>query len=216
MRIKMLATVSAALLLGAAAPPRPAPIEQLDVALHELTPTSAEFTVGTIPEGERGLFARARADRIEVDPDALALIGDRQSARALAALLLSYYAMPDPNRLTTSPSRVGSVAAAAGAILLGTQVIDPVDKKAYGNDERVRPTLQLGWFLPPREDADTGAIRASRMVAMLNKAGGCSGPLTDLLGDAEKLGSREAIALARRVRKDLGTSVYPPDYSCDG
>ena len=51
---------------------------------------------------------------------------------------------------------------------------------------------------------------------MLNQAGGCSGPLADLLADAEKLGNREAASLARRVRKDLGRSIYPPDYSCDG
>ncbi|MDG2532430.1 hypothetical protein P6144_02125 [Sphingomonas sp. HITSZ_GF] len=216
MRFKLLAMVSAALVLGAAAPPRPAPIEQLDVALHELTPASAEFTVATIPDGERGVFARARADRIEVDPDALALVEDKQSARALAAMLLSYFAMPDPERLTTSPSRVGTVAAAAGVILLGTKVIDPTDKKVYGNDDPGHPALELGWFPPSRVNAADGAVRASRMVAMLNKAGGCSGPLADLLGAAEKLGNREALALSRRVRKDLGSSIYPPDYSCEG
>ena len=214
MRIKMLAMVSAALVLGAAAPPRPAPIEQLDVALHELTPNGGTFTLATIPEDERGAFARARADRIEIDPDALALVEDKQSARALAALLLSYYAMAEPNRLTTSPSRVGTVAAAAGAILLGTQVIDPVNDKSYGRDERERQIAGLGWFPPARVDAADGTIRASRLVAMLNKAGGCSGPLADLLGAAEKLGNREALALSRRVRKDLGSSIYPPDYSC--
>lgn len=216
MRVPALVLASAALLLGAAAPPRPAPIEQLDVALHELTPAGAEFSVATIPDGERGSFARARADRIEVDPDALVLIGDRQSARALAALLLSYYAMPDPDRLTTSPSRVSTVAAAAGAILLGTKVVDPVDKKKYGSEEKGQPALQLGWFLPARANAAEGAIRASRMVAMLDKAGGCSGPLADMLDEAEKLGNREALMLSRRVRKDLGSSIYPPDYSCDG
>jgi hypothetical protein len=220
MLVRGLAMLSAVLLLGAApprpAPPRPAPIEQLDVALHELTPSGAEFTLATIPAEERGAFARARADRIEIDPDALALVADKQSARALAALLLSYYAMPDPNRITTSPPRIGSVAAAAGAILLGTKVIDPTDKKDFGYDEQQRQVSQIGWFPPARVDAGDGAVRASRMVAMLNKAGGCSGPLADLLGEAEKLGNREALALSRRVRKDLGTSIYPPDYSCDG
>ncbi len=211
-----LALVSAALLLGAASAPRPAPIEQLDVALHELVPNGGDFTLATIPADERGVFARARVDRIEVDPDALALVEDKQSARALAALLLSYYAMPDPARVTTSPSRVGTMAAAAGAILLGTKVIDPVDKKPYRDDERDIPALQLGWFLPAREGPEDGAIRASRMVALLNKAGGCSGPLTDVLDSAEKLGNREATELARRVRKDLGRSIYPPDYSCGG
>ncbi|WP_342251614.1 hypothetical protein [Sphingomonas sp. OTU376] len=211
-----LALASAALLLGAAGAPRPAPIEQLNVALHELTPNGGDFTLATIPADERGVFARARVDRIEVDPDALALVEDKQSARALAALLLSYYAMPDPARVTTSPSRVGTMAAAAGAILLGTKVIDPVDKKAYRDDERALPALQLGWFLPAREGPEDGAIRASRMVAMLNKAGGCSGPLADVLDSAEKLGNREATDLARRVRKDLGRSIYPPDYSCGG
>lgn len=216
MRIKMLAMVSVALVLGAAAPPRPAPIEQLDVALHELMPGSSEFTLAIIPAAERGAFARARVDRIEVDPDALALVEDRQSARAVAALLLSYFAMPDPQRITTSPSRVGTTVAAAGAILLGTKVIDPTDKKDFGYEEQVRPAFQLGWFPPAREGPEAGAIRASRMVAMLNKAGGCSGPLTDMLEHAEKLGNREATELARRVRKDLGRSIYPPDYSCDG
>ncbi|MDQ0250604.1 hypothetical protein J2W22_002668 [Sphingomonas kyeonggiensis] len=215
MRIKMLAMVSAALVLGAAAPMRPAPIEQLDVALHELVPGEAPFTLATIPAEERGAFARARVDRIEVDPDALALVEDRQSARALAALLLSYYAMPDPDRVTKGPSRVGTMAAAAGAILLGTQVIDPIDKKYAGQDDRIRPALELGWFLPARESAEEGAVRASRMVALLNKVGGCSGPLADVLDHAEKLGNRAATSLARRVRKDLGRSIYPPDYSCD-
>lgn len=220
MRVSALVMASAALLLGAASPPpplpRPAPIEQLDVALHELTPAGAEYTVATIPDGERGAFARARADRIEVDPDALALIGDKQSARALAALLLSYYAMPDPVRASAAPSRIGSAALAAGAILLGTQVIDPVDRKKYGAEDQGRPALELGWFPTAAGGPEDGAVRASRLVAMLNKAGGCSGPLTDLLGAAEKLGNREALALSRRVRKDLGSSIYPPDYSCDG
>lgn len=216
MRIKMLAMVSAVLVLGAAAPPRPAPIEQLDIALHELTASGAEFTLAIIPTDERGAFARARIDRIEIDPEALALVEDRQSARALAALLLSYYAMPDPKRVTTSPSRVGTMAAAAGAILLGTKVIDPVDKKDFGYEEQTRPALELGWFPPAREGPEVGAIRASRMVALLNKAGGCSGPLADVLESAEKLGNREAVQLARQVRKDLGRSIYPPDYSCNG
>lgn len=216
MRIKMLAMVSAALALGAAAPPRPAPVEQLDIALHELTASGAEFTLAIIPTDERGAFARARIDRIEIDPEALALVEDKQSARALAALLLSYYAMPDPNRLTTSPSRIGTMAAAAGAILLGTKVIDPIDKKDLAYDDQARPALQLGWFPPVREGPEVGAIRASRMVALLNKAGGCSGPLTDVLENAEKLENREAVRLARQVRKDLGRSIYPPDYSCDG
>jgi hypothetical protein len=217
MRTSLLALASAALLLGAAAPaPRPAPIEQLEVALHELAPPGAEFTLGTIPGADRGPFARARVDRIEVDSDALALIGDKQSARALAALLLSYYAMPDPVRASGAPSRIGSAAIAAGAILLGTQVIDPVDRKKYGYDEQNRPALQLGWFPSAAGGPGDGTVRASRMVAMLNKAGGCSGPLTDLLADAEKLGNKDALLLARQVRKDLGSSIYPPDYSCDG
>ena len=215
MRIKMLAMVSAALALGAAAPPRPAPIEQLDVALYELTPGGAQFTLATIPAEERGVFARARVDRIEVDPDALALVDDRQSARALAALLLSYYAMPDPDRVSHGPSRIGSMAAAAGMILLGTQVIDPMDDKSYSREDRQRKIGGLGWFPPARIETGDGPIRASRLVAMLNQAGGCSGPLADLLADAEKLGNREAASLARRVRKDLGRSIYPPDYSCD-
>lgn len=211
-----LAIISSVLLLGAAAAPRPSPIEQLDIALHELTPAGAEFTVATVPDAERGVFARARADRIEVDPDAMALIGDKQSARALAALLLSYYAMPDPERLTRGPSRMATAAAAAGVILLGTQVIDPMNDKSYGRDERARQIAGLGWFPSARLTTADGPLRASRMVAMLNKAGGCSGPLVDLLGEAEKLGNREAVALSREVRKDLGNSVYPPDYSCDG
>ncbi len=209
-----LAMVSAALLLGAASTPRPAPIEQLDVALHELNPSRADFTLATIPTEARGVFARARPDRIEVDPDALMLVEDRQSARALAALLLSYYAMPDPARVITSPSRAGTMAAAAGAILLGTQVIDPIDRKVTRDDDRLRPALQLGWFLPGREGPEDGAVRASRMMALLDKAGGCSGPLADVLDNAEKLGNREATQLARSVRRDLGTSIYPPDYSC--
>jgi len=218
MRIQKLAMVAvAALALGAAAPsPRPAAIEQLDLALHEMAPSGAEFALGTIPEDARGPFARARVDRIEIDPEALALIQDKQSARALAALLLSYYAMPDPASVRTSPSRAGTIAAAAGAILLGTQVIDPVDDKSYSRDERERQISNLGWFPPARTEAGDGPVRASRMVAMLNQAGGCSGPLADLLADAEKLGNRDALALARQVRKDLGRSIYPPDYSCAG
>jgi len=215
MRITLLAMVSAALALGAAAPPRPAPIEQLDVALHELTAKGAEFTLATIPAEERGAFARARADRIEVDPDALTLVEDIQSARAVAALLLSYYAMPDPDRISKGPSRIGSMAAAAGMILLGTQVIDPVDDSSYSREDRQRKYAGLGWFPPAHQNAGDGPVRASRMVAMLNSVGGCSGPLTEVLTHAEKLGNREATGLARRVRKDLGRSIYPPDYSCD-
>jgi hypothetical protein len=220
MRIVKLAMVAATLALGAAAPSppsatRPAPIEQLDIALHEMTPSGAEFTLGVIPDEDHGPFARARADRIEVDPRVLTLIGDKQSARALAALLLSYYAMSEPTRVRTSPSRAGTIAVAAGAILLGTQVIDPVDGKSYSRDERERQVSQLGWFPPARTEAGDGPVRASRMIAMLNQAGGCSGPLADLLADAEKLGHRDALALAREVRKDLGRSIYPPDYSCE-
>lgn len=215
MRIRVLATATVGLLLGAAAPMRPAPIEQLDIALHEMTPSGAAFALGTIPADERGPFARARADRIEVDPDALGLVEDKQSARALAAILLSYYAMSEPIHVRTGPSRAGSIAAAAGAILLGTQVIDPVDKKRYGYDEQARPSLELGWFPPARTTAADGPIRASRMVAMLNQVGGCSGPLADLLDGAEKLDNKDAVALSRQVRKDLGRSIYPPDYSCE-
>lgn len=248
-----LAALSVAAALGAAAP-LPAPLEQLDAALHELAANGADFTVATVPAEERGPFARARVDRIEVDPAALALVSDRQSARALAALLLSYYAMPDPSRFNTNPLRPGELAAAAGAILLGTKVVDPIDRKQFSSSTapvatystrpvnvgdvavaaggallgtetvdaadrerpgyRGEPRFELGWFPPTPEEPGAGVVRASRMLAMLGQAGGCSGPLAELLSRAEKLGSREAAALSRRVRKDLGKSIYPPDYSC--
>jgi hypothetical protein len=115
------AAVSVAVALGAAVP-LSTPLEQLDAALHELAPDGADFTVATVSAEECGPFARARVDRIEIDPAALALVNDRQSARTLA----------------------------------------------------------------------------------------------DMLSRAEKLGNREASTLSRRVRKDLGKSIYPPDYSCAG
>ncbi len=250
-----IAAVSVAMALAAAAP-LPTPLEQLDAALHELAPNGADFTVATVPAQEQGPFARARVDRIEIDPAALALVNDRQSARALAALLLSYYAMPDPGRFNTNPLKVGEITAAAGAIVLGTRVVDPIDRKQFSNStaptvgygttpvnlgqvavaaagavlgadtdtsvDRKRPgyedepRFELGWFPPTPEESGAGAVRASRMLAILGQSGGCSGPLTDLLGRAEKLGDREATTLSRRVRKDLGKSIYPPDYSCAG
>ncbi len=65
-----------------------------------------------------------------------------QSPRCCSAIMR----MPDPDRITKGPSRIGSMAAAAGMILLGTQVIDPVDDSSYSREDRQRKYAGLGWF----------------------------------------------------------------------
>ena len=59
----------------------------------------------------------------------------------------------------------------------------------------------------------------ARMLAMLEKAHGCSGPLVSVLARASLSKARDPataqlVYLARKANRDLGKAVYLPDFSC--
>jgi hypothetical protein len=69
-------------------------------------------------------------------------------------------------------------------------------------------------------EANQGRRRAANAVQLATKAGACAGPMVDLLsrmradgGGAASLEQQPA-GFARMVLQDLGSTVYPPDRSC--
>ena len=199
----MLATAPAS-----AAAPDEARLAQLRTALGELNDGNGfAFEIGNIDMlAPMTGFARTYRGRIEISPIALDLFRNREEARALAAFLVAYVA-PPPVSAPRGPGVAENVAA-AGAVLAG-MALDP------GKPER---NIDLGWQdLPARDGPAAGA----RMLSMLEKAHGCSGPLVAVLARASVAKERDPataqlVYLARKASRDLGKTAYPPDNRCIG
>lgn len=207
----ILAPALAAMLAAGAAPaatPDDARLAQLRMALGELNEGNGfTYELGNIEMlAPMTGFARVYRGRIEVSPVALDLFRNRDEARALAAFLVAYVA-PPPAVASRGPGVAENVAA-AGAVLAG-MALDP-DKPSRDFD--------LGWQKLP---APTGPEAGARMLSMLEKAHGCSGPLVAVLARASLAKERDPataqlVFLARKASRDLGKTAYPPDNRCIG
>lgn len=203
-------TSALAVLLAAGAAPAAAPDEarfsQLRTALGELNEGNGfAYELGEIEMlAPMTGFARVYRGRIEVSPIALDLVRNREEARALAAFLVAYVA-PPPAVASRGPGVAENVAA-AGAVLAG-MALDP---------GKPRRDFDLDWQeLPARSGPEAGA----RMLSMLEKAHGCSGPLVAMLARASLAKERDPataqlVYLARKARRDLGKVAYQPDDRC--
>lgn len=189
-----------------AATPDETHLSQLRAALGELNDSNGfAFEIGNIEMlPPMTGFARAYRGRIEISPVALSLFQNREEARALAAFLVAYVA-PPPAATPRGPGVAENVAA-AGAVLAG-MALDP------GKPNR---DFDLGWQdLPARSGPGAGA----RMLTILEKAKGCSGPLVAVLARASLAKERDPataqlVYLARKARRDLGKMSYLPDDRC--
>lgn len=150
-------------------------------------------------------FARAYGNRIEISPIALDLFADRAGARALAAFLVAYVG-GEPRPARQGPGVAENIAA-AGAVLAG-MALDPGKPRDFN---------LFDWQDQPRSGG--GVASGARMLALLEKAHGCSGPLVALLGKAARVkagdpATAQLVYLARQANRDLGRTAYPPDFSC--
>ncbi|MBO9575811.1 MAG: hypothetical protein J7494_08760 [Sphingobium sp.] len=151
-------------------------------------------------------FARSSNNRIEISPIALDLFEDRAGARAMAALLVAYVGKPLQPAPDAKPGLAENIA--AGAAVLGGMALDPGKNRNVNVFEAER--------IPAHGvDRQTG----TRLLAMLEKAHGCSGPLVKMLARASASkahdpATSELVSLARKANRDLGTLAYPPDDRC--
>lgn len=189
-----------------AAAPDEARLIQLRAALGELNASNGlAFEIGDIEMlAPMTGFARAYRGRIEISPIALDLFENREEARALAAFLIAYVAPPSASA-PRGPGVAENVAA-AGAVLAG-MALDP---------SKPSRDFDLGWQdLPARIGPEAGP----RMLTMLEKAHGCSGPLVTVLARASLAKERDSataqlVYLARKAKRDLGKVAYLPDNRC--
>jgi len=181
-------------------------LTQLRAALGELNASNGfAYEIGNIEMlAPMTGFARVYRGRIEISPIALDLFQNREEARALVAFLVAYVAAPPT--LAPRGSGVAENVAAAGAALAG-MALDP------GKPNR---DFDLGWQdLPARSGPEAGA----RMLSILEKAHGCSGPLVAMLARASLAKERDPataqlVYLARKATRDLRKAAYLPDNRC--
>jgi hypothetical protein len=158
-------------------------------------------------------------ERMHVSPAMVATIKTRQEARALAAMALAY----GHGRLGARTR--GKTSAAEYVIAL------PLYMLAQGARDSSRgPGLS---FDNDTNDSSPQEIRAeSRKIAgqraalaihLTEQAGGCTGPMVDLLNRMRGHDSTSAVAgaasqagFARMVLRDMGNLAYPPDNRCAG
>jgi hypothetical protein len=160
-------------------------------------------------------------ERISVSPTTVALVKTREEARALVALAIAY--KPKPIRAGRRKPGTAEYVAAL-----------PLYLAAQGAFDRQRQSTGSGypveWNEPSGSDPEAvrssikraKQSRAAFAVQLVQKAGGCSGPMVDLLNRMRAEDSSSGAAsemtnagFARVALADLGRSVYPPDRSCE-
>jgi hypothetical protein len=164
---------------------------------------------------------RVDGERISIAPTTAALVKTREEARALVALAVAY-------KPELAPYGRRKPGAAEYVLAL------PLYMAAQGLEGRQQQGNGYGypteWSEPSGPDVEhvrskvkaAKQSRAAFAVHLVQKAGGCSGPMVDLLNRmrAEDHSSGTASQMtnagfARVALTDLGRSVYPPDRSCE-
>jgi hypothetical protein len=209
-RTSVMAAVLATGAAQAAATDRDAHLAELRAALSELNEGNGfTFELGSAEQmAPMTGFARAYQGRLEVSSIALDLFQNREEARAFAAFLIAYVGEP----LQRAPRERAGVAeslATAGAVLGGI-ALDP------GKSRNINA---FDWEGMEHSGGVADGVAGVRMLAMLEKAHGCSGPLVSVLARASLAKARDPataqlVYLARKANRDLGKTVYPPDFSC--
>lgn len=157
-------------------------------------------------------FARFTESRLSVTPEALALIGSPNEARAFVALAIAYQGVWFATPADRRKSKLDYVTWIP-AIIADSKSTDTLpDARAIPNFTREE--------LRERDNA-VRSQRAALAVSLASKAGSCAGPMVDLLrrmrGTAGGAAStvEQPSGFARQVLRDLGHSAYPPDRSCE-
>jgi hypothetical protein len=137
------------------------------------------------------------------EPDLAGLVSVHLAYRSIAG---------QPRGKTLRPA--GEIAAAALVAAAG-EAIDRVPQRASNLDEARR-------YKPRRYDlnnvarvgaAPSGAL-AALAVPIMDKLGSCTGALDRTLRRMQDQGSVADRLWAKRVRRDMGTALLPPDHGC--
>jgi hypothetical protein len=214
MRLSLLPLTAILLAASPAAPTDFITLGAADVATATHSPLSVEID----PES---VAMQLVGERLLIAPDTAALVKSRQEARALVALAIAY----KPKPVLGGRRKPGAAEyVAALPLYLAAQGAEDRQNRASGN------SYPSEWNEPsgPDPDAVRSHIRAAKQsravfaVHLLQKAGGCSGPMVDLLNRMRAKDSSSGAAspatnagFARVALADLGRSVYPPDRSCE-
>jgi hypothetical protein len=196
--------------------PAPDPLDLIrlgaaDIAAATKSPLSVELD-------EKVSTMRLVGDRLKIAPFTALHVKTREEARALVALAIAYRRDP-----TMSDRRKPGTAEYLLALPLYAIAEDRVQRTNGTN-------YPLAWSEPSGPDPvavqsrvrAVGQGRAAFAVHILQKSGGCSGPMVDLLNRMRAEDSSSSAAsrmtnagFARVALADLGRSVYPPDRSCE-
>lgn len=204
---------------AAVAPATPVdPLQLFDDALGKLQGTAA-FAIGAPADGQA--FSQRPDGTITVDRHMVSLIRTPEEALALAVVLQTY-AVDSPKALRTKDSvSAGEIVAGllAGGVASSVDNLDTRNRYISAADRQARDKQHaLGWAPRASEAITPQQVQATRTLTVLDKAGGCSGPLAAILGriasdpgSAQTAGTR---VFARSVLRDLGAYIQPPETSC--
>jgi hypothetical protein len=219
-RFAKIVSLAAASLVSLAAVAAGAPTG-LDLLRSAASETSnvieTSLTVDVLPVGKRDGFAFVEGDKIFISDEAMALVQTPQEARALLSLAIAYQDFqfgPRPRHY----------AGALEKIISFPMLI--IAENAAGNRGEIAASGNNGPLSAPEiqeERIKRGKLRAAYAVDLNAKSGSCSGPMVDLLqrmqrgarGGGMTAARNQPAGFARQVLKDLGSTVYPPDRSCE-
>lgn len=194
------------------------PVRLFNEAVGQLR-IPAQVAIGTPPA--RQAFGRPDDGTIVVDLQVVAAIRTPQEALALAAILQSYAVDSPPPLRTRERVSAGEIVAGLLAGAAGSSLNKPGNRyrqltagERQALEKRQPSVGQVGGA----QTLTTHQVQATRVLTILDKAGGCSAPLATLLyriADRTNDGAPTAASLfARAVLGDVGAFLQPPDTAC--
>lgn len=194
------------------------PVRLFDDAVGQLR-IPAQVVVGTPPAGQA--FGHPDDGTIVVDRQMVAAIRTPQEALALAAILQSYAVDSPPPLRTRERVSAGEIVAGLLAGAAGSSLNKPGNRYRQltaGERQALEKRQAAGWQVGGAQTLTTPQVQATRVLTILDRAGGCSAPLATLLhriADLANDGAPTAASLfARAVLGDVGASLQPPDTAC--
>ncbi len=207
--------------LAAAAPAAspPASIDLLKEGAKDISAAiKTPLTVEIDPETSA---LQLSGERVLIAPETAALVKSREEAKALVALAVAY----KPEQFNVGRRKPGTAEYAAALLpYLAAQGAFDRQQRSNGSGYPAEWSQPSGGD-PTEVRAHIKAAkqgRAAYAVHLLQRSGGCSGPMVDLLNRMRAEDHTSATAsdmtnagFARVVLADLGSTVYPPDRSCE-
>jgi hypothetical protein len=204
--------------LAAVAAGAPSGLDLLRSAASETSKVvGTSLTVDVLPVAKSAGFAFVEGDRILISDQAMAMVQTPQEARALLSLAIAYQDFQFGPRPRHHAGTLEKVISFPMLIIAENAASNRNENASSGNNGPLSaPEIQ-------EERIKRGKLRAAYAVDLNAKSGSCSGPMVDLLqrmqrgarGGGMTAARNQPAGFARQVLKDLGSTVYPPNRSCE-